>query len=344
LRLICALSVFLYHFGIGSPNDDAWQTFKIGDFEPSWTGNDFLQNWSLFGYLGVDVFFFLSGVVITRTIAGRKSTDFLLARFQRLFLPFLIVLIPTLFIYHFYSIKAPLLESSILDFAFSAQWKGLQPIIAATWTLVYEVNFYLIVFCFMIARELIQKVGYKFSETSLFVSWLILSSVSKTDQFPAPFDILNLGGFSILFIGGALSYLLITNPTSMNMIVRTWLITLIYTQMAIHIKGRMSAGDNALKVSIAITLLLLLSVVITGKTKNHQNNFNFLGELSFLTYTFYLLHQQVGLFFATLLTNQFGVSIGMTLFFIPFMLFILSFAIEKVSSKTWALASKGEFR
>jgi len=335
------LSVFIYHFGIGSRNQDQWQTFKIGSLEPSWVGNAFLQNWAQFGYLGVDIFFLLSGIVITRTMVGRKPTKFLLARFQRLFLPFLIVLLPTLFIYHYYSIKPPLLETSLLDFAFAAQWNGLQPIIVATWSLVYEINFYLIIFCFLITKELLQKIGYNFTETTFFVSWLILSSISKTDLFPAPLNILHLGGYSILFLGGAISYLVILNPTSLNPIVRIWLIALVYSQIAVHLKNRMPAQASGLKISIAITMFLLLLIFITGKTKNRAIKFNFLGELSFLTYTFYLLHQQIGLFLATLLTNLLGLSMGLTLLMIPLGLFLMSYVIEKICNKTWELASKG---
>ena len=199
----------------------------------------------------------------------------------------------------------------------------------------------MIIFCFIVAKEFLKKIGYEFNETAFFVSWLILSSISKSDQFPAPFNILHLGGYSILFIGGAISYLLIINSTSLHPIARIWLISLVYAQLAEHFRGRLPVAEHVYRLSIAIVLFLFLLVFITGKKNDYTFQFNFLGELSFLTYTFYLLHQQVGLFLATLLTNKLGVGMGLTLLIIPCGLFLLSYCIERFCNKIWILASKG---
>lgn len=264
IRIVAALSIFLYHFGIGSKNQDSWRTFKFGSLTPSWNNNHFLSIWSQYGYLGVDVFFFLSGFVISRTMTGKGPNEFLLARFKRLFLPYFLVFIPTFIVYYSFSIKPPLTDSSILDVAFSAQWKGLQPIIAASWTLVYEINFYLIVFIFMAIREILRKLGIDFHPHTFFIGLLILSSVSKLKNYPTPFSILFFGGYSILFVGGALTYFIISSAFRMNFVLKFWLVLFLTSQILIHLKARIPNDQNATKISIIVTSSMFLIIVITG--------------------------------------------------------------------------------
>jgi hypothetical protein len=273
-------------------------------------------------------------------MTGKGPNEFLLARFKRLFLPYFLVLIPTFIVYYFFSIRPPLPECSILDVAFSAQWKGLQPIIAASWTLVYEINFYLIVFIFMAVREILKKLGIDFRPHIFFIGLLLLSSVSKLDQFPTPFNMLFLGGYSILFVGGALTYLIISNAFKMNLILKFWLVLLLTAQIVIHLKARVPNDQNATRISIVIVSSIFLVIVITGFLKDKFLKSAVLGNLSFLTYTFYLLHQQVGLAIATLLVSRLGMSAELVLFLIVFVIFVFSFLIESLSSKIWNLSLK----
>src|SRR5882762_2012270 len=71
LRLAAVLAVVLYHFGFWGP---AHQTAI-----PS------MASFAKYGFLGVPVFFIISGFVIAYSAEGRTATGFAIARFSRIY-------------------------------------------------------------------------------------------------------------------------------------------------------------------------------------------------------------------------------------------------------------------
>src|SRR6195952_762457 len=71
LRLVAVLAVVLYHFGFWGP---AHQTAI-----PS------MASFAKYGFLGVPVFFIISGFVIAYSAEGRTATGFAIARFSRIY-------------------------------------------------------------------------------------------------------------------------------------------------------------------------------------------------------------------------------------------------------------------
>jgi peptidoglycan/LPS O-acetylase OafA/YrhL len=205
-RIFCALSVALHHFKSGSHDQVPWQTFNFGSFAPTWSTNPLLFQWAEYGYLGVDIFFFLSGVVIVKCSAGRSPSEFLLSRFKRLYFPYLIVFIPTAIIYFFYSPVPISIESIILDLTFSAQFSGFSPVVAVTWTLVIEVIFYLIIAFVLLLQNILSRVKIEADLENFLLVWLLASWVFNLEKLPPPLNWFNLNGYLILFLAGSISY------------------------------------------------------------------------------------------------------------------------------------------
>src|SRR5215469_15288981 len=77
LRLAAALSVVAFHLVAGAA-DRAWDTPTTGLFGP-------LVHAARYGWLGVELFFLISGFVICMSSWGRTAGQFAVSRFVRLF-------------------------------------------------------------------------------------------------------------------------------------------------------------------------------------------------------------------------------------------------------------------
>lgn len=83
LRVVAALSVMLYHF--------AFRGEAAGEL-PSLDLPELLKTVARYGYLGVSMFFIISGFVISYSAEDRKPYDFLVSRFVRIYPTFLILM------------------------------------------------------------------------------------------------------------------------------------------------------------------------------------------------------------------------------------------------------------
>jgi peptidoglycan/LPS O-acetylase OafA/YrhL len=162
LRIFACIAVITFHW---SGHGGYWQSLKHPFVV---TLSPMLTHLSAIGYLGVDLFFILSGLVITRTAVNRGHVDFFRARFARLF-PALflctILTIPTLILFS----NKGLNSDSLVSLSGLNWWIGGSPIIGATWSLAVEFEFYALVFfaIFLSGKMTVQNIpklinGYLF--------------------------------------------------------------------------------------------------------------------------------------------------------------------------------------
>ncbi|WP_128093665.1 acyltransferase family protein [Brucella pituitosa] len=86
LRIISALAVVFYHF--------AFRGEAAGEL-PALDISDFVKSIARYGYLGVSLFFIISGFVIAYSAEGQKPLDFLVSRFARIYPTFVILMSTT---------------------------------------------------------------------------------------------------------------------------------------------------------------------------------------------------------------------------------------------------------
>jgi peptidoglycan/LPS O-acetylase OafA/YrhL len=163
LRVLAILAVVFFHYTFrGAAGDDVFTTFSL----PS------LQPFAKYGYLGVQLFFVISGFVIAYSAENRGAIEFAIARIARIYPCFLICM--TLTFVMTLALGGPRIETSL------TQWLANLVIAApslhrpfmdgAYWSLVYEVTFYGWVVLLMMPGWFGRRID------AIIVAWLAIAA------------------------------------------------------------------------------------------------------------------------------------------------------------------------
>lgn len=280
LRFIAAISVVFYHF-INRPEA---------------TSFEWLAPFTQYGYLGVPIFFIISGYVIAVSASNRSSFGFLKARIIRLY--------PAYWIGLFFTLSVLILsegysnnEGSIIvvflaNLTMINNVFGISNVDGVYWTLHAELRFYGCVFLLMIFGV--------FNRFYLWVNaWLLMSVVHVF--FGEPFF---MGWFispvySPFFIAGIVFYLLqrdgirfylifMLAVTCVLSLVRTYEIAPSFIVGAGKFQGMMSA--------VIIFILFLIFLVLICRWVVIRRYY-WLSILGAMTYPLYLIHNVAGRIF-----------------------------------------------
>jgi peptidoglycan/LPS O-acetylase OafA/YrhL len=172
---------------------------------------EFLKNIGDFGFLGVDIFFILSGYVILVSLTNGSVDGFLKRRFMRLF--------PS---YFFSSLVSLIVFSHVTkDFRladFAPSLSGLQfwfsgiSIVGSSWSLQYEIQFYCLVGLLLLMCRLKSLQPTTEICANALLGWQILAIFSQNLPSSAYSKVLMLDtstgdGFAFYFTLGAFLYL-----------------------------------------------------------------------------------------------------------------------------------------
>ncbi|UNK42223.1 acyltransferase [Luteimonas sp. S4-F44] len=170
-RFFAAVLVLIYHLGYST-----WQPRSNGYFIHDGLYTIPQMSWAWFGYIGVQIFFVISGFVITNSAAKSSISQFVIGRITRLYPTLWICATITLgvCIYAELYSESQLLRrylGSLLLLPKSPWMEGVY------WTLVLEVIFYALV-GLMILRRCIDRIDLLalglavYSGSAIIVSWL----------------------------------------------------------------------------------------------------------------------------------------------------------------------------
>ena len=161
LRMAAALSVFFYH------------TTFIGVLIKNWPQNLMIDA-SYYGDFGVDLFFVISGYVITMSSENKTASNFIRSRFIRIYPAFIACSIITLL----FDIALPLTDASERITTWAMSLTLFPPVIGGTflssvyWTLSVEITFYI-----MVAFLILTKIwGPKRRE--FVILWLLIALIN----------------------------------------------------------------------------------------------------------------------------------------------------------------------
>jgi peptidoglycan/LPS O-acetylase OafA/YrhL len=293
------------------------------------------------GCVGVDLFFIISGFVISLTIQNNKSPkDFLINRFSRLFPTYWVCVtlsVIAIVLSHKYIGEPPLdlsfFKRYLLNLSMLQFYLNTTNIDGSYWTLIIELLFYVFILCFLLIKQtkLIELIGgiCLILPICLFVFY---NEIIANETLHRLVDAIPLLAYIPLFYSGILCYNLFFNGKK---IYRWALLAISFCiQLALFDKYY-SNGPELTFMQYLITLsLIYLSFVllIFQKMKFLVNPYTiWLGNISFCLY---LIHQSIGVFIVTPILHDyfhlnFWIAFILTLAFLLFLANLIYTYVEK---------------
>lgn len=284
LRFIAAMMVVLFHWAF---RGGARHKYMADVYPP-------LLPAAEYGYLGVQLFFMISGFVILMSAQGRSPREFLVSRAVRLYPAFwacctVTALAVVLFADPRFKVG---LGQYLLNMTLLSDFlpHEVRPVDGAYWSLYVEIRFYLFV-------ALIVTFGWLRHAERLLWLWLGLAALLQLAPHSRPADWL-LAPYAALFVGGACCFLIHQQGLSKRLLLLLAasfvLAGYVSAAEAIHMSQRFAPyriSPIVAVLAIALFYLVMLAVATRGIAVLRHPRALALGTL---TYPLYLLHENVG--------------------------------------------------
>jgi peptidoglycan/LPS O-acetylase OafA/YrhL len=281
LRFIAAFSVLLFHYTFRGHAADNLSDLDYGFITPI----------TKYGYLGVDLFFLISGFVILMTAASGSRSQFVASRIVRLYPAFWLCCTVTFLV----MLSLPQRRHVPTPGEYAANltmlngFANIPYVDNVYWSLKVEMKFYFLVFLVLLVRQIHRA-------RLLFGLWLIGYIVCKV--WPIRFVTgLLIPDFAPYFIAGAMFYLVSREGLDLY---KGFIITVCWGLIVgqgirglVELRSNYHANFSPIVVGVALTLFFVLFYLIsTGRTASLASKRVL--ALGALTYPLYLVHQNVG--------------------------------------------------
>lgn len=281
LRFLAAVAVVFFHY--------AFRGYAKGDM--SVMPYPLLAEPAKYGYLGVELFFMISGFVILMTASSNNLKAFFISRVVRLCPAFWVCCTLTFLIT--LAIGQPRFTADVyqylINLTFLSDLMGVPPIDGVYWSLFVEIKFYLMI-SILLGFKKIEKI-----ETCL-VLWLLISATAEVLAFEKLRSIL-ITDYAAYFVAGATFYLIWAKgfTTTRILLLAGALALAFYTAIvwAALLETKYPTEFSPLIVCGMISLFFVTFLLITTNKTAAIGALNWTA-LGALTYPLYLLHQMIG--------------------------------------------------
>jgi peptidoglycan/LPS O-acetylase OafA/YrhL len=285
LRLFAAVPVAMHHFAgtrtENQPNNSVWDR-PVSDIMPT------VFRVSAYGWMGVEIFFVISGFVICMSCWGRGPRDFFVSRVIRLYPAYWFGVIFTFVVLQFSSEvwPRPSLRTMLFNLSMLQQGSFMNNVDGVYWTLWSELRFYLIFMAVVAA-------GLTYRKVVIFCCvWGALATLAPAADWPFLMLITDPEA-AWYFIAGLALFLMYRFGQDLllwSILVLSWLMAQQELYHRITTVEHVSSWQGALTV---YTIFLLFMVGVTlGLTDRIQ--WKWLVTAGSLTYPFYLIHYSAG--------------------------------------------------
>lgn len=325
-RFLAAMSVVLFHYtfrGFAADN------LSILSF-PS-MGNVFK-----YGYLGVDLFFIISGFVILMTAINTTVAGFAISRITRLYPAFwasvtLTALVTCLIGGDRYSIE---LGQYLLNLTMVSGYFGIKPVDGVYWTLLIELKFYFLIMILLVFNGL--------SRIQLFLSaWLIVSLLSGFVNISGYGRFLFFPDYASYFIAGATFFMIRKEGFSVPrilLLVGSYVLSMKYAYLHMSVQEKSWHTEFSPYIVLGLVTLFYIVFALVAADKTRFLNSKRLLSVGLLTYPLYLIHQNIGF----MIFNYFGSEANKYLMLGVGVIFVLSasYAINRLIERRFSYPMK----
>lgn len=276
-RFVAAVAVMLFHYA------DLSIRFSHAPFRIAIPG---LTDFGKYGYLGVELFFMISGFVIFNSTKGRTASQFATARALRLYPAFIVcVLLTSAAVFYWgmpsYRIKPMQFFANLV---MVPGVFGQTNIDGSYWSLAVEIKFYAVILLLMLLG-FAKKLNY------FFLAWPVLLLLSSFLGFQWPQF---LKGYDSYFCAGAIFAI---RRTKKSIILDTLLLVCLYFSLELSAVKNLEVRDlHPLSPFIATFFVVAFYVFFWALSNRLIDNVKlpFAKLVGGVTYPLYLIHQTVG--------------------------------------------------
>lgn len=327
LRILAALMVCLYHYaGRGGQITDAWGRSPKALFPD-------LSTLAVYGCLGVQVFFVISGFVICMSSWGRSLGDFFRSRVSRLYPAYwaaIVLVTAACLVLPVVSEPLPLSET-LVNLTMLQQPVGVRRVLGVCWTLWVEARFYLLFALFVVWK------GVTYRRVVIFCClWTVAAVLSGVTDVPL-LEAIVMPEYAPFFVGGLALYLIHRYGSDLllwGIVATSWLLGQHYATVALW----NPAATNVFQPRSPYVILLIVtfayvSVAAVALGWLRRVNWRWLTFAGALTYPFYLIHEHLGWFAIRVLHRYFGLPAGVTLVVSVGSMLVLAWLIHRLVEK-----------
>ncbi len=281
LRFFAVLAVVFFHYSFRGYAADSMSVMPYPLLSSSFK----------YGYLGVELFFMISGFVILMTAANGSLRGFIVSRIVRLYPAFWACCTITFLVTM--AIGAPRYSASVsrylVNMTMMSGFVGVTSIDGAYWSLFVEIKFYALV-------ALVLLMGRIHQSQIFLILWLIASIMIELLPIDMLRDIL-IVDFSAFFIAGATYFLIWSqglSPSRVVIVAVSWGLAVFQSVNGLSgFERRYSTTMSSYVVVGIITAFFLVMLLVSLRRAGvfGRNRWLFAGVI---TYPLYLLHQNIG--------------------------------------------------
>lgn len=310
LRFFAAFFVVMYHYTARQlPNS-----------------SELLSEITKFGYLGVPLFFMISGYVILLSASHRTAFEFAIARLVRLYPVYwtcIVITLITTYLYgqYDYSVGQILANLTMLN-----DYLGYESIDGVYWTLHAELKFYACIFL-LLFFDLFKK-------TKIWLSiWLGLTIVHLITDQPFFMGWLISPHYSSFFIAG-ISFRLIQekglNTFNLSILFFSFVVSSFRGfDQALDFMKEPSICNQYASVVIIWIFYILFYLLVTGKINISKTTYSL--ALGGLTYPLYLIHNIPGkaIIDSSYYINSYGLRVVLVITIMLILSYLIHLTIDK---------------
>ncbi|MFB7472187.1 acyltransferase family protein [Kitasatospora sp. NPDC056184] len=313
MRLLAALSVVSFHWAAYVDISGVWEGVTPRDALPR------LNHVASYGWLGVELFFVISGFVICMSCWGKRPGEFFVSRVVRLYPGYWVaVLLTGAVVLTFgqyartFAARGLHVDTVVANLTMLQEPLGMRHVDGVYWTLWVEMRFYLLF-------ALVVAAGLSYRRVVAFCGiWTVLAVLAPQGGFPllatvampdeAPFFIAGVGMFLMHRFG--------RDPLLWGIVGFSWILALSrlrhLREVYVDVLGHgLSWYAMAAGVTAAFVLVLGAALGLFDRIR-----WKWLTVAGALTYPLYLIHQEIGwTVIHVLRLNRVGVAeaLGITL-------------------------------